>query len=115
RADSIVHPYFFLQPAGAHPALHSFPTRRSSDLLEEVNAVLPKAAFGFGHVRFTSAADDQVGAKGDLLRSDLRVHRALGNVCGERDRKSTRLNSSHVKISYAVFCLKKNSIADLYA
>src|SRR5690606_41923850 len=27
---------------------------------------------------------------------------------GDRDRKSTRLNSSHVKISYAVFCLKKN-------
>src|SRR5690606_41488005 len=26
-----------------------------------------------------------------------------------QDRKSTRLNSSHVKISYAVFCLKKNS------
>src|SRR5436309_14935335 len=26
---------------------------------------------------------------------------------GETDRKSTRLNSSHVKISYAVFCLKK--------
>src|SRR5690606_39889508 len=28
---------------------------------------------------------------------------------GQRDRKSTRLNSSHVKISYAVFCLKKKS------
>src|SRR5690606_41568847 len=27
----------------------------------------------------------------------------------ERDRKSTRLNSSHVKISYAVFCLKKEN------
>src|SRR5436309_7342076 len=27
--------------------------------------------------------------------------------CKSRDRKSTRLNSSHVKISYAVFCLKK--------
>src|SRR5690606_40300190 len=27
--------------------------------------------------------------------------------CGDLDRKSTRLNSSHVKISYAVFCLKK--------
>src|SRR5690554_7605800 len=26
---------------------------------------------------------------------------------GQRDRKSTRLNSSHVRISYAVFCLKK--------
>src|SRR5690606_39743165 len=28
---------------------------------------------------------------------------------GDIDRKSTRLNSSHVKISYAVFCLKKKS------
>src|SRR5436305_3092302 len=27
--------------------------------------------------------------------------------CSRRDRKSTRLNSSHVRISYAVFCLKK--------
>src|SRR5439155_21317299 len=30
-----------------------------------------------------------------------------GAVLLERDRKSTRLNSSHVAISYAVFCLKK--------
>src|SRR5438034_11340715 len=28
-------------------------------------------------------------------------------ICGKRDRKSTRLNSSHTVISYAVFCLKK--------
>src|SRR5690606_42125108 len=36
---------------------------------------------------------------------------ATGNICATPpatpDRKSTRLNSSHVKISYAVFCLKK--------
>src|SRR5690606_22892494 len=32
---------------------------------------------------------------------------AIANRSAERDRKSTRLNSSHVKISYAVFCLKK--------
>src|SRR5438874_9015432 len=31
----------------------------------------------------------------------------LGGGGGGRDRKSTRLNSSHVEISYAVFCLKK--------
>src|SRR5207302_10909510 len=38
-----------------------------------------------------------------------RVHgRAVGAVA-PGDRKSTRLNSSHVKISYAVFCLKKKS------
>src|SRR5690606_23352541 len=33
-------------------------------------------------------------------------HLIQGDSCGA-DRKSTRLNSSHVKISYAVFCLKK--------
>src|SRR3712207_7219310 len=31
------------------------------------------------------------------------------NVESERDRKSTRLNSSHANISYAVFCLKKKT------
>src|SRR5437667_6769522 len=35
-------------------------------------------------------------------------YRALGAACpGRLDRKSTRLNSSHITISYAVFCLKK--------
>src|SRR5690606_25352831 len=34
---------------------------------------------------------------------------ALTKKAGEVDRKSTRLNSSHVKISYAVFCLKKKT------
>src|SRR3712207_8034766 len=32
-----------------------------------------------------------------------------GRLVGEQDRKSTRLNSSHANISYAVFCLKKKS------
>src|SRR5690606_41759350 len=32
---------------------------------------------------------------------------SVGSRTSTRDRKSTRLNSSHVKISYAVFCLKK--------
>src|SRR5690606_41186270 len=32
---------------------------------------------------------------------------AAGSFVSDLDRKSTRLNSSHVKISYAVFCLKK--------
>src|SRR5207253_11384937 len=37
------------------------------------------------------------------------VHEAVGvaSQSTQRDRKSTRLNSSHVAISYAVFCLKK--------
>src|SRR3712207_9005942 len=45
---------------------------------------------------------------------------AAGDLLGVADRKSTRLNSSHANISYAVFCLKKkinmNSfrLADIY-
>src|SRR3712207_8074311 len=35
-------------------------------------------------------------------------------VVAERDRKSTRLNSSHANISYAVFCLKKKTAIQLY-
>src|SRR3989442_9195199 len=38
----------------------------------------------------------------------VQVDRAFGRGrLGQGDRKSTRLNSSHVRISYAVFCLKK--------
>src|SRR5699024_12111815 len=37
----------------------------------------------------------------------LDQRRKCGTADKERDRKSTRLNSSHVSISYAVFCLKK--------
>src|SRR5436305_11181008 len=44
---------------------------------------------------------DRAGAEEILLPM---VHPARGSL---RDRKSTRLNSSHVRISYAVFCLKK--------
>src|SRR5690606_39542144 len=47
----------------------------------------------------TRLADIQVGNL--RLGGDLDYHRTCA------DRKSTRLNSSHVKISYAVFCLKK--------
>src|SRR5690606_24338899 len=52
---------------------------------------------------------EQIGGSGPILLVDGTPitsvqHRVEG--C-QRDRKSTRLNSSHVKISYAVFCLKK--------
>src|SRR5688572_30997465 len=39
-------------------------------------------------------------------RSSDPMHQAA-QMCRKRDRKSTRLNSSHSQISYAVFCLKK--------
>src|SRR5437588_11282182 len=78
---------FFFYRSGDHRDLHSFPTRRSSDLLPlEVDSLMllsENTNFDFGSK-----------PKSKLVFSD-------------RDRKSTRLNSSHTVISYAVFCLKK--------
>src|SRR3989442_6304591 len=49
-------------------------------------------------------------AAGNYSRSVLRSREAvLKQDLQEIDRKSTRLNSSHVRISYAVFCLKKKT------
>src|SRR3712207_7383390 len=50
-------------------------------------------------------SDATMGHSGDGRRS-RRAPRER-NLGGGRDRKSTRLNSSHANISYAVFCLKK--------
>src|SRR5699024_11823294 len=45
-----------------------------------------------------------------LLVSDNELEEAISLLSEKEDRKSTRLNSSHVSISYAVFCLKKKKI-----
>src|SRR5690606_41664835 len=96
-----------------HRHLHSFPTRRSSDLhyaqskgsrvrilfpmittleeLRRLRAILRRASRQLAEQK-KPYADVPMGMM-------LEVPAA--------DRKSTRLNSSHVKISYAVFCLKQ--------
>src|SRR5690625_3727975 len=43
---------------------------------------------------------------------DVKLNCSSFDTFVAEDRKSTRLNSSHVAISYAVFCLKKKSIID---
>src|SRR3712207_8496968 len=62
--------------------------------------------------RAVEAADDGVagGAADVFSRGDLEllhVSSSTGRAASGADRKSTRLNSSHANISYAVFCLKK--------
>src|SRR5688572_9231264 len=42
-----------------------------------------------------------------VLTMDEQNYRTVASLCRGKDRKSTRLNSSHSQISYAVFCLKK--------
>src|SRR2546430_11120749 len=46
--------------------------------------------------------------RGPARQAERAAARARADVCGP-DRKSTRLNSSHSQISYAVFCLKKKT------
>src|SRR5204863_9316413 len=92
--------------------LHSFPTRRSSDLsITETNAdftanfavTLDQAVQGGFDVAI-SASNGTAGSS-DYTLNTTTLHFA-GTVGESQDRKSTRLNSSHVEISYAVFCLK---------
>src|SRR2546430_3857530 len=59
-----------------------------------------------GHLQRAGDVFDEIAFE-ELRRRD--VDRDTGPVPTLRDRKSTRLNSSHSQISYAVFCLKKKN------
>src|ERR1039458_2170044 len=52
------------------------------------------------------------GTSWKLRQAELSAVRRTYLVLSIRDRKSTRLNSSHLGISYAVFCLKKDPLPD---
>src|SRR5690554_3189536 len=83
------------QPEGPLELMGGGRTRVISD-----GAVIEKGGVNFSHVYGV-----QLPASATANRPELagRSFQAMG------DRKSTRLNSSHVRISYAVFCLKKKS------
>src|SRR5690242_21416445 len=58
---------------------------------------------------FRYAIDALAGAARRVVAFDLRGHGLSEKPAAPKDRKSTRLNSSHMSISYAVFCLKKKN------
>src|SRR5690606_42058515 len=99
--------FFLLLVFVDSPHLHSFPTRRSSDL-----PLLPRSGGHSGRSVLAVRRLDGVPLLPGQRRTFLALHHPglrwlCPGLCAARDRKSTRLNSSHVKISYAVFCLKK--------
>src|SRR5690625_5448056 len=57
--------------------------------------------------RWLSGADDDDDEDAEAAESLSDTEAGAARKAGGADRKSTRLNSSHVAISYAVFCLKK--------
>src|SRR5699024_12032600 len=100
----------------SHPrTLHSFPTRRSSDLSPNASTSSTKTAYLFSatdhieknisllldYVQEPYFSDESVEKEKGIIVQELKMYQ------DNPDRKSTRLNSSHVSISYAVFCLKK--------
>src|SRR5690606_41516573 len=97
---------------GARRELHSFPTRRSSDLekLQEAALDLVKRAIS-GELDYKAKRQPKLEKlKLNAIEQMMAFETSKGIICSMADRKSTRLNSSHVKISYAVFCLKKKII-----
>src|SRR5207244_10838801 len=89
--------------------LHSFPTRRSSDLvamLQEESSRLEALVDAGIALAAESNLDILLSRIADLARQVVRAAYGAVGV----DRKSTRLNSSHQIISYAVFRLKKKNI-----
>src|SRR5438874_3559808 len=93
-------PSFFFYSSGAPRDPHSFPTRRSSDLIAVLVGQPRPLAAAHEHRLGKPSGAGCAGTRADAS------HQVPGG-----DRKSTRLNSSHVEISYAVFCLKKKNAA----
>src|SRR5207249_12069001 len=93
-----------ISPLSLHDALPIFQERgcaRLRDIAIGVSAPGHSRPTGLGH-KFPLV----IGRRERLQLSHLFQHGAIGL---RLDRKSTRLNSSHVSISYAVFCLKKKN------
>src|SRR5690606_40269647 len=97
------------------PPSTPFPYRRSSDLADWI--VVPDIVMGgMASLKFSRSWLARLRDRRVLSNARFMVAVQNGIVPAhvrDLDRKSTRLNSSHVKISYAVFCLKKKKTRQL--
>src|SRR5206468_7729777 len=103
--SSHIIPLFSFYCHCPHLTLHSFPTRRSSDLDRLRRRTVLRISMPVRPRPRSSRSNVPCKPRCDRLCSDL--FRKRSEQSRSQDRKSTRLNSSHDQISYAVFCLKK--------
>src|SRR5688572_32768492 len=98
----------FMRTCGSRHHLHSFPTRRSSDLPGGgIITETVRQTFQYNQLirdRYKKTWTYQLGGRKAIEEGEFDFN---ANLALAEDRKSTRLNSSHSQISYAVFCLKK--------
>src|SRR3712207_8441615 len=105
--------YFFFFNDTATTEIYTLSLHDALPISDEVEHAVHAAAPSRGRVDRSFGHGDVVGHKGAAF-----AHRPLGPdrrvLLGlQLDRKSTRLNSSHANISYAVFCLKKKKNTQL--
>src|SRR5690606_40557660 len=108
-SPSSLRPLFCLAPRPPRSTLFPYTTLFRSRKTTQP-ALLPPAGEGLDSVApglRTDRPSPACGGRASSVRS--LPHRPGSALLLRRDRKSTRLNSSHVKISYAVFCLKKKT------
>src|SRR3712207_6874134 len=94
---STLFPYTTLFRSAAKPELHEADLQHRAHRLGRISA----SAVGGVH------APPELGLHPPSLVRDLGLGPGVLHLDHQVDRKSTRLNSSHANISYAVFCLKK--------
>src|SRR3989442_6656924 len=101
-SESLHNAVRFVKEAGAEALKVEGGERRLELIARMVEAEIPV----MGHIGLTPQSKNAMG--GFRVQGKTPDAEAAHCVFGlRRDRKSTRLNSSHVRISYAVFCLKK--------
>src|SRR5690554_1196470 len=92
-------------------------TKETVDLLRNQNVEIhdysdiKERFIDLSEINFLNVPEIITSEKEIQLRFDLFIEKNEGALVYLEDRKSTRLNSSHVRISYAVFCLKKKTKA----
>src|SRR5690625_6246428 len=93
--------------------LNHYPTANIKDVKANQKEALSKIISYYGdslsYDRLADLADKQVVNKYSYTEQKYGIQLLYKIENNKLDRKSTRLNSSHVAISYAVFCLKKTN------
>src|SRR5205814_10312968 len=103
---TLILPLLFLSSSPLSRDPPSFPTRRSSDLTSTVKrSILVGSGTGPLTVAPVRLAVSTISRADESIRRWSNAFKRIRMFW--LDRKSTRLNSSHLGISYAVFCLKK--------
>src|SRR5436853_5933613 len=110
RASLVICVFFFNDTATTE--IYTLSLHDALPISESVRGdIVIKGGTGFVTAKSIEGEIVVEGARGKVsvssVNEGIKISDTSGEISADRDRKSTRLNSSHLGISYAVFCLKK--------